>query len=139
MTRLLHKLRRFGARIGSEGGAAVEYGVILPLLLTMMLGVVDMGRLLWTYTTLARATEAAARCAAVNATTCGSASNIQTYAAAQAFGLSVTSSAFAVSYPNCGVQVNASYTFQFLMPWLFGAPTSSVALSTQACFLPQTG
>ncbi len=45
---------------------AVEYGIILPVLLMLMLGIIDTGRLIWTQTTLDRAVEAAARCGAVN-------------------------------------------------------------------------
>ena len=52
-------------RLGGTGGAsAIEYGIILPVFLAFLLGIMDTGRLLWTYNTLHRATDAAARCAA---------------------------------------------------------------------------
>ena len=39
-------------------------GLILPALLMFTLGIIEYGRYLWAYTTLMRATEAAARCGA---------------------------------------------------------------------------
>ncbi|MGA7974726.1 MAG: TadE/TadG family type IV pilus assembly protein, partial [Pseudolabrys sp.] len=48
-----------------RGAVAIEYALILPALLLLVIGIIDTGRVLWTYTTLYRATEAAARCAAI--------------------------------------------------------------------------
>jgi len=88
----------------------------------------DAGRLLWVYTTLYRAAEAAARCAAVNTTVCGTASQIQNSAAAQAWGMTVSPALFSVSNPSCGVQVSASYSFKFYTPGF-----SSITLAPSAC------
>jgi Flp pilus assembly protein TadG len=127
----------------TDGSVAIEYGLILPAMLLFTLGIMDTGRLLWTNITLTRATEAAARCGAVNTTTCPAAS-IPAYAVAQAWGLSnVTTSAFTVTYPACGVQVQATYTFQFITPWFpqfgstapFGANT--MTLNATACYPKQ--
>jgi Flp pilus assembly protein TadG len=126
-----------------KGTVAIEYGLILPMLLLFTLGLMDTGRLLWTYITLSRATEAAARCGAVanaNSTNCTSSASIQSYAAAQAWGINdVTSAMFTVTTPACGEQVQATYTFQFITPWFpsfgtapFGAPT--MTLNATACY-----
>lgn len=128
-------VHRIGAR---GGGAALEYAIILPALLMFVLGLLDCGRLLWTYTTLSHAVEAAARCAIVNTTSCGSATTIASYAASQAFGLGLASSAFTVTTPTCGTQVNGALTFTFMIPWFYGtAPfgsSNSMALSAMACY-----
>ncbi len=50
-----------------RGSTAIEYAIVLPVLLMFVLGIIDAGRLLWTYVTIYRATEAAARCAAIKA------------------------------------------------------------------------
>jgi len=122
----------------TAGSMAVEYALILPALLLFTLGLMDAGRLLWTIITLTRATEVAARCGAVNnPTQCNyrnlCAGNIPACAAteAQNFGISdATASNFAVTNPACGVQVQANYTFTFLVPWFpsapFGATTKTV-------------
>jgi Flp pilus assembly protein TadG len=125
-----------------SGAVAIEYGFILPVLLLFTLGIIDAGRLLWSFTTLSRATEAAARCAAVNSTLCGNTSQIQSYAVDQALGLDVTALAFTVTQPSCGKQVSATYTFQFVIPWFYGTPTSvgggnTLALNATACYPPQ--
>ena len=54
----------------TEGSVAVEYGLVLPAMLLFTLGIMDAGRLLWSDITLTRATEAAARCGAVDQTNC---------------------------------------------------------------------
>jgi Flp pilus assembly protein TadG len=128
------QIRKLQATTHLDGTVAIEYGLILPALMLFTLGIMDTGRLLWTLTTLSRATEAAARCAAVNNTVCGTTSQIQTYAAAQAWGLNdVTPSVFAVTNPLCGVQVSVTYTFQFIIPWI----GPSTPLNAAACYLPQ--
>lgn len=76
------------------GNVAIEYAIVLPLLLLFVLGVVDTGRLVWTYATLSRAVEAAARCASINTILCASAHSdpeLRRYpgvgAAGQSFGI----------------------------------------------------
>ena len=118
---------------GQHGTAAIEYSIILPVLLLFLLGIMDTGRLLWTYSTLYRATEAAARCAAVNKTACVTASQIQNDAVAEAWELTIAPSAFTVSSPSCGVQVRGTFDFAFtVVPGL-----SPVTLKATACYPPQ--
>lgn len=124
-----------------SGAVAIEYGFVLPVLLLFIFGIIDIGRLLWTFTTLSRATEATARCAAVNSTACANAGLIQNYAVGEAWGLDVTAAAFTVTQPACGKQVSATYTFQFVIPWFYGTSTfgsaNTMTLSTTACYPPQ--
>ena len=84
-------MRRTLLRLWREdrGAAAIEYAFVLPALLMFAFGIIDVGRLVWTQVTLDRAVQAAARCASVNSTTCGTDSAIQTYASGQAWGMSV--------------------------------------------------
>jgi Flp pilus assembly protein TadG len=121
-----------------RGAEAVEFAIILPVLLTILLGAVDLGRLMWSNTVLAHAAEAAARCAAVNTFTCGSTTATQAYGVSQAWGLSLTSSAFAVTTPACGAQVVGTMTFNFVVPWLyvvqpFGA-SNAMTLTATSCY-----
>jgi Flp pilus assembly protein TadG len=55
-----------GLRRRTRGQALVETALILPLFLTMLLGVVDMGRAVWATTSLASAAREAARFAIVH-------------------------------------------------------------------------
>jgi len=118
-----------------SGAAAVEYAVILPVFLVLVLGIMDTGRLLWAYTTLNNATEAAARCYAINAPSCTTSAAVQTYAVTQAWGLTISASAFAATTQTCGAQVSASYVFTFVIPWFSVVGNSnSMTLTAVACY-----
>lgn len=122
----------FGPRPpGNRGTAALEYAIILPALLMMILGALDAGRVMWLQVTLERAVEAAARCAAINATTCGSAAKVQSYAAAQAFGTTISASAFLSSTASCGTSVTGTLPFTFVIPW---PAKRKIILSATACY-----
>ena len=121
-----------------RGAVAIEYAIVLPVLLLFLLGIMDVGRLLWTYSTLHRATDSAARCAAIQAASCATVGKTQNFAVAEAWGLLIGVSAFTVSNQACGVQVVANYTFGFVIPWLsvvspFGA-SNSIPLTATACY-----
>src|SRR6185437_931951 len=115
-----------------DGTVALEYGLILPLLLLFTLGIIDAGRLIWADITLTRATEIAARCGAVGVVNtppnCPGATT-QAIGVAQAWGISDVT--FTTPAATCGFKVAGTYTFQFLVPWFpqfsaaapFGATT----------------
>jgi Flp pilus assembly protein TadG len=102
-------VRRLGA--DRQGSSIVEAALLLPVLLFMVLGAIDAGRVLWARNTLQYAVESAARCAAIDSTNCGTAANIQAHAAGMATSLGVASSAFVVSTPSCGKKVEVTYTY----------------------------
>ena len=80
---------------------------VLPLFLLFLLGIAEFGRVLWTQTALQFAVEAAARCAAISPSLCTP--TVESYAASQAFGLSIPSSTFRYT-PNaiCGAANTAT-------------------------------
>lgn len=97
---------------GDESGAsAIEAAIVLPVLLSLSLGLIDASRMLWIQNSLQDAVDAAARCAVVNATTCGDNAKTASYAAAQMPGIPVAASNFTASTATCGKKVTASYTF----------------------------
>ena len=113
-----------------DGTTAVETAMVLPTLLLFIFAIIEAGLLFWTQTTLQFAVETAARCAVVNTTQCGSTSAIQSYAAAQAVGMTISSSSFTVSQPSCGYQVSISYTFRFIVSGLF---PGTITLNAKSC------
>lgn len=132
---MLKLMRRWEWVRSRRGAAAVEYGLILPVLLLFMIGAIDIGRLMWTYTTLNRATEAAARCGAIDMNNCATTAQIQTRAVNEAWGLTVTASAFTPAVAACGVQVVGTYSFAFAIPALVGAtPLGTITLQSTACY-----
>jgi len=53
------------SRTGQSGVAAVEFALVCAMFFTLLLGVVEMGRLLWTWNAATEATRLGARVAAV--------------------------------------------------------------------------
>ena len=114
-----------------RGAAAVEFGLTAPAFFTLLGASITGGLLLWTQLGLQHGVERAARCASINSSLCGSVTAIQNYAAQQALGLSPPASTFTVTTPNCGNQVSATYTLEFITKYL-GMP--SLAINAVACF-----
>lgn len=114
-----------------RGSIAVEYALLLPALMLFVIGIMEVGRLLWTQTTLDRAAEAAARCGAVDSVTCADAAATADYAVTQAFGLNIAADAFTVSSAACGASVEAAFTYKFLVPWV---TPQDMVLHASACY-----
>jgi Flp pilus assembly protein TadG len=120
---------------GRRGATALEYALVLPALLLFLLGIMDMGRLVWTQATLDHAADAAARCASIDTADCGTTAAIQTYAATQAYGMSLPTSDFTVSAASCGQQVTVSAPFAFVIGgWV---SPGTVTLTANACYPAQ--
>ena len=112
-----------------RGTTAVEMALVLPSLLLFLLGTIEFGRAIWIQSALNYAVEQAARCASNNATTCGSASEVASFAASRS-GANFETSVFTATTPSCGNMVSASYPMVLNIP--FG--NYSITLTAQACF-----
>jgi len=123
-------MRKQSFRIDVRGASALEFALCAPAFFLLVMGIVEVGLLVWMQLALQQGVEAAARCASVNKNVCASASQIRTYAAAQSYGLSPPSSAFTVTAPACGNMVQASYTPTYLPSF----PIPSRTLTARSCF-----
>jgi len=112
-----------------SGAAAVEFAMTVPILLTVILGIFEFGRLLWAQNALHYAVEQAARCRTIDVATCDNVGDTQTYASTVS-AFTFPTSAFTVTTPSCGNLVSASYSFQFVVSLFGTGPT----LTAQACF-----
>ncbi len=130
MRRAVHHLRRLWS--DRSGASALEFGILLPVFVPLVFGIIQFGQMFWTQTALQHAVEMAARCASINSTTCGSPSLTQTYAATQAYGLTFPTGTFVATVPACGNQVNAAYTFPFVVAAWF--PAATINLSARSCY-----
>jgi Flp pilus assembly protein TadG len=111
-----------------RGATAVEFAMVLPPLVMLMMGTISACLLLFSATSLHHAVEQAARCYSVNATQCGSASAAQTYAKNSYRGLNKPQ--FTASTPACGHQVAATVSIALnaaIHSW-------KVPLTATACF-----
>ncbi|APA67294.1 TadE/TadG family type IV pilus assembly protein [Janthinobacterium sp. 1_2014MBL_MicDiv] len=60
-------MRTHSCSSSQRGGAAVEFGIVLALLVTLLAGIFGFGRAFWYYDALTKATRDAARTMSVNA------------------------------------------------------------------------
>ena len=132
-----HLVRRQFGRVVSAGRFArddagnlsIELGLLAPVLILFIFAVAEGGHLLWTVNALHYSVEEAARCASVNKTSCGTASQIQSFAAGRS-GAGFPSSAFTATVASCGNHVSASYTMALNIPFM----PHSISLSAQSCY-----
>jgi Flp pilus assembly protein TadG len=126
----------------TAGSAAVEFALTIPVLLLLMFGLFEFGRLLWTQNSIQYAVEQAARCAAFSLTGCTNATETSAFAASQVHGYTVTAAEFTVSYVPCGVTgttgvlVSASVPFTPLLSSSHFTPfesSLSISLTGQSC------
>jgi Flp pilus assembly protein TadG len=125
-----------------RGASAVEAAIALPILLVLIVGVIEVGFMLWTQVSLNFAVEQAARCGALNfgvnnATICKTAATIQSFAVAQAVGIpGLTTANFTVHTSGAavcgsGTQVAASYNFQSMVQSLV---PYTLTISATSCY-----
>lgn len=115
----------------ARGAALLEFAVLLPLFVLIVVGIMQLGHVLWIRTALQHAVEMAARCASVNTASCGTAAQVEAYAVTQAYGVIVPVDTFAASAAPCGNLVVATYDFAF-QTTLF--PSPSISLSARSCY-----
>lgn len=129
----LFRVARSMAR--EDGSSAIEFALVFPVFILMVLGIFETGRALWTQSLLNYAVQTAARCGAIDTTTCGSSSATVTYAVQNSSPLSIPGGDFTVTTPSCGNQVAVAYPFTTVVPQLL---PFDVTLSAQACYPKQT-
>jgi len=118
-----------------RGAAAIEFALVFPLFILLVMGIMETGRLYRVWDTVHFAVVEGARCASINATVCGTAAQIATYAAGNAIGLALppgksASDVFTISTAACGIKVTANWPFQYVAVGLF---PYSVTVTASAC------
>lgn len=127
----MRRLRNLVRRVGGDrrGATAVEFALILPAFVTLMVGLVCAGNLAFAINGLHFAVQEAARCAAVKATVCTSSGTTVAYAQAKYSGPKV-GPAFVYSTAGCGHTVSATAT----VPIFIATGTINVPISAASCY-----
>ena len=112
------------------GGVLVEFAILLPALMLFCFGIIEAGRAMWIQHTLQWASDAAARCAAIDGITCADESSIIQYAVNKAEGVGVDASNFTLTTESCGHKIAANYRFTSMVTVF--APLS-FSLGASAC------
>ena len=127
-------MRRAFARDRS-GIAAIEFALLAPAFLMLLIGTITMAMLFFTISSLNFATEAAARCASVMATVCRDAASTNAFAAANYFGSSQVPT-FACTGRVCGGSAPCGNRVTGLVTVTLdvGIASYSTPLSAYACY-----
>lgn len=96
----------------NDGTATVEFALVLPMFLTLLIGGFFAAFLLYSVSGLHYATERAARCAKVQTTVCTNATTTESYALSQYNGYGANPT-FTYTSAACGKQVSGALTFSF--------------------------
>jgi Flp pilus assembly protein TadG len=99
-----------------RGAAAVELGILLPLLLLIVLGIIDFGRMLNAQVTLTQAAREGSRLAALGNADADVTTRTQDAATSlESVGVSITACPDG-SGSGSDARVTATYTFEFVTP-----------------------
>ena len=123
-----HRPRRRG-----RGQALVEFALVLPILLLIILGVVDFGRAVYGFNTIGNAARVGGRVAIVSQTQ----ATIENAAIGAAISLGTQPGDVLITYPGCGspktigciASVTVSYTFRPITP-IIGQIWSTINMSS---------
>ncbi len=112
-----------------RGAGAAEFALVLLPFLALIFGIIGLSTMFYTNHALHYATEAAARCFAVNVTSCPDTGATQAYAATRYSGPDI-SPVFVASTAGCGHTVtgNANFTLDAVVTSI------TVPFSATACY-----
>jgi hypothetical protein len=113
---------------GESGAAALEFALVAPAFLLMVLGLVYFSLVVWMTASLQYAAEDAARCARAKTIICTDATAITAYAQSHYYAMGRP--AFAYSKQACGNRVTGSVS----TPAAFMGFGSNAPLTAAACF-----
>jgi Flp pilus assembly protein TadG len=118
--------KRRKRRAHEAGAVAVEFALVLPIFLALVLGIAEFGRAFNTQVSLTEAGREAARYAAIHCSETGySASNAQAAGVAAAPSVALIPANIGISYSGtgtCSAGNNAVVTVTYTTPWMTGFP-----------------
>src|SRR3954469_14916832 len=102
---------------GDRGAVAVEFALVLPVLLLVIFGIIDFGRMLYAKITLAEAAHEGARAAALVGQSAGASQVAKSVTGLDTSAGPVTATVVAcTSDPDADATVTVRYTFKLVTP-----------------------
>ncbi len=137
--------------LGRRGATALEFALVAPVLLLLLFGCIEYGRMMWTWQALQLAGDQTARCVAIGGTACSTPANYAVATAQKfgAFGLATTAvtidnqpptvtNAAACAPPAGNTAVRVRLNLVFSSPAAALIPSLNQTLTTTSCY-PVTG
>ena len=126
MFRCLHRCLKFLR--DRRGSAAVEFAIVAPVLIALTIGIIDVGRLVWSASALNHLAQETTRYASVRGASSlipATQSELQTYIADRLIAMDSNDLTVAVTWspnnlPGGTVQVQLDFQFTFLLGGLVG-------------------
>ena len=119
------------SRLDDRGISTMEFALVLPVFLMIMIGGMHLSMLGFTAASLHYAAEDASRCGAIQTTRCTSVTVTQTHALSKFQNITGTTATFTASSGlACGYRVQGSVTYNLQT----GLTTMSIPLSATACY-----
>jgi Flp pilus assembly protein TadG len=113
-----------------RGGSAVEFGLLLPVFVMLILGAMSASQMMFAVNSLHYAVEEAARCGAINTTTCGTLAATEQFAQGRYSGPAIQLQRFDATNASCGRHVRATGRFRLEA----GIAVWNVPVSAESCF-----
>ena len=117
-------------RKGNSGSTVVEFALILPAFILLIVGGFYLALLLFTSSGMQYATEAGARCASINTAVCSSTTATAAYAQSLFRGSAGSTPVFTAGTAACGHVVSATMTYSLNT----GLTKFNVPLSSTSCY-----
>ncbi len=114
----------------SQGTTAIEFALVLPAYVGLIVGGMYLCLGLFTATSLQYAVQKSARCASVNSTTCSSSATTVAYARSAYHGPSSPAPSFTYSTGTCGYTVSGTVNYVFD----FGLKDVTFPITISSCF-----
>jgi len=111
------------------GAGAVEFALVLPAVLMVIVGGINLCLVSYTLAGLHYATEAAARCASLDSTTCGNSAGVDSYAKTKFINASGQVASFALTTASCGSAVTGTVNYKLNI----GIKTLDLPLRADSC------
>ena len=117
-------------RLDQQGTTAVEFAIIAPVLIALIVGILALCVGLFLIASLHYAVEESARCASIKTTICSDSATTIAYAQSHYFGPNLSPAFTYDAAAPCGSSVSASVSYSMNV----GYRTITIPISATACF-----